>query len=762
MQSNDCQTHNTATVKGESSRRNYGCQLTELGSGNRRQGMACFRRAIPLLLLLMFGAHGVAQTSEVDGGRVGYVVRVPLPLVGNRDAEVIQQIRSVVDSTRQDASERPVLVLQFEPLGGGSTQREDARSDSSGSQFERCLALARYLTDRETAGLRIVAFLPATVEGHAVLPVLACQEIFAVPDIQLGRAAVDQAADATILAAYQDILARGRTNIPESVVQAMLAPNVALRRVSMTDEDGTRVITQEQADQLSQQGRLREIHESVWNGRELAAFTSQQMRNWLWIHPTVDNSLELAAALSVGGSLRTAAQLPRDWQAVSVVLSGKLDHYRINQLIRGVQQAIQQQPVNLLVLLVDDLHADFDQATRLASALVDLRDELHLVSLIRSPLQGPACLIPVACHQVILIGESTLGPSAELSRTVRPDATEFRVLEHLATATGRPLPLLIVLADQHATAYNYVHQTSGRRELFAEQQVIAKRDRDLWLPKTQVAGGQAIQQQLALDYGLVTAVEDTSSNGLARIGLIEEPPQVKPAWLDEWIQRIVAQPWIARLLLVIGMMALMAEIGQPGIGLGGLVAGLCFLGFFWISALNGNVEWLEILLFCGGLFALAIEVFVLPGFGIFGVTGLTMLLVSLVLAGQTFVWPSNSVQLEQFAANLFWVALLAVAGIVGLVFMQRQFESMPMFRWLSLQPTGTDAIEELEQRESLAHFDHLVGQIGLTTTRLNPSGKAQFGDDIVSVMGAGGVIAAGAKVQVLETRGNVIVVEEMP
>ncbi len=78
----------------------------------------------------------------------------------------------------------------------------------------------------------------------------------------------------------------------------------------------------------------------------------------------------------------------------------------------------------------------------------------------------------------------------------------------------------------------------------------------------------------------------------------------------------------------------MVELGSPGVGVGGFTSALCFLGFFWIEGLNGNVEWLEVLLFVAGIISLAIELFVLPGFGLFGIGGLVMMLVSIVLASQ--------------------------------------------------------------------------------------------------------------------------------
>jgi membrane-bound ClpP family serine protease len=333
-------------------------------------------------------------------------------------------------------------------------------------------------------------------------------------------------------------------------------------------------------------------------------------------------------------------------------------------------------------------------------------------------------------------------------------------LDDLASRIQRPFPLLTVLADRTAVVSTYVHQGSGLTSIFSQAQIQNHVDRQAWVPKQRVAGGTAIQPEVAMEYGLINSVEETSQLALSRLGLSELPEPMRSSWIDATITLITAQPWIARLLLMIGMMALMVELGSPGISLGGLVAGLCFLGYFWIEALNGNVEMLEILLFFGGIFVLAIELFVLPGFGIFGVTGLMMIFVSLVLAAQTFVWPTSSAELSTVSSNLFWIALIGLGGMIGLVFLHQKLEQLPMFRWLSLQPGGTESIEEVQQREVLTHYEHLAGQLGLTTTRLNPSGKAQFGDDLVSVVGCDGMIEAGSQVRVVEVRGNLIIVEE--
>ena len=361
-----------------------------------------------------------------------------------------------------------------------------------------------------------------------------------------------------------------------------------------------------------------------------------------------------------------------------------------------------------------------------------------------------------------MIGDASIAPHERADGAGLVDnRTTQLVLNNLEQQTGRPAALLSVLVDREALAKEYIEQDTGRRGLYADWQFAALPNANRWLAKETVAGGEAISQAVAIKYGLVDSTAENATLALNRLGMEDVPAELKMPWLDAGIQRILAQGWLPRFLLMIGFFALMVELGSPGVGLGGFTAALCFLGFFWIEGLNGNVEWLEILLFVAGLVSLAIELFILPGFGLFGIGGLLMLLVSIVLASQTFVWPTTSAQLEEFSMNLLWVACLALGGMIGILVMHKQLERLPMLRWMTLQPAGTYDLDELEARESLVHWEHLLSQEGITTTRLNPSGKAQFGRDIVAVVGSGRMIDEGCPVRVVEVRGNMVIVESV-
>jgi membrane protein implicated in regulation of membrane protease activity len=88
-------------------------------------------------------------------------------------------------------------------------------------------------------------------------------------------------------------------------------------------------------------------------------------------------------------------------------------------------------------------------------------------------------------------------------------------------------------------------------------------------------------------------------------------------------------------------------------------------------------------------------------------------------------------------------------------------ERTPGLRWMMLEPPTGEEQSDINQRESLANFMHLVGKRGTATTQLTPSGKARFGDDVVNVISRGRLVAKGTDIAVVDVQGNIVVVEPL-
>ena len=237
--------------------------------------------------------------------------------------------------------------------------------------------------------------------------------------------------------------------------------------------------------------------------------------------------------------------------------------------------------------------------------------------------------------------------------------------------------------------------------------------------------------------------EDAASFGLGQV--VDDGEELKslyglrgrairvdgPGWVDSLVT-ILTDPYVSWLLLFIGAFMLVIELKLPGIGLPAIISALAFLLFFWSHYLSGTADQLEIILFLIGLVCLAVEIFVFPGFGVFGMSGILLMLCSIVLASHTFVWPTQDYEYQELGHTLLQLTgmLLAVGGCA--VVLARYFPSLPFFNRLVLKPepwTTVEAEDSLgrpaaEGYESLAF---LIGETGRTTSPLRPTGKAQFG-----------------------------------
>jgi membrane-bound serine protease (ClpP class) len=220
------------------------------------------------------------------------------------------------------------------------------------------------------------------------------------------------------------------------------------------------------------------------------------------------------------------------------------------------------------------------------------------------------------------------------------------------------------------------------------------------------------------------------------------------------------------LLFAVGLIALYIELSAPGISVGGLIAGLCFALFFWSRFLGGTSGWLEVVLFLLGVLFLLIELFVLPGFGFAGITGLLLILAAIVMASQGFTVPHSGMELRALMRTLLILAGSGCAGVLGIVVLSRYFGAIPVLGRLALQPASAGPLEFGQADGAAATalpaatlYGVQVGDYGLADSPLRPAGRARFEDNYVDVV-ADGFVDRGRPVRVIRISGNRIVVRE--
>lgn len=208
-----------------------------------------------------------------------------------------------------------------------------------------------------------------------------------------------------------------------------------------------------------------------------------------------------------------------------------------------------------------------------------------------------------------------------------------------------------------------------------------------------------------------------------------------------------------------GLLGIYIEFKTPGFGLPGILGGLMLAIFFWghrIAGLSGD---LELILFATGTLLLLLEILVIPGFGVAGITGIALILVSVFFSmvrhsPGTPWFRLPPVQIENALQNLgLALAMTLGLGLVATRFLPRT----PGFQQLVLNA----ALATPATAPSVAILDRpLPGSRGTALTPLHPAGFATVNGKRTNVVARGAFIDQGAEVVVAEIHGNRIVVDK--
>ena len=210
-------------------------------------------------------------------------------------------------------------------------------------------------------------------------------------------------------------------------------------------------------------------------------------------------------------------------------------------------------------------------------------------------------------------------------------------------------------------------------------------------------------------------------------------------------------PIISSILILLIIGGLYFELQTPGVGFP-IIASIAALVLYLIPYyLNGIAENWEIVLFFIGVVLIALEVFVIPGFGIFGIIGLFTSIGALILimlnndmfdftfvVSKDIVNASLSVLISVFAFGI----LILFGGI--------KFTDSQAFKKISLDETQNSDLGYISKKYS----DDLIGKKGKTFTVLRPSGKILINDEIYDATSSGEFIEKNTKVEIISNEGS--------
>ncbi|MBE6233164.1 MAG: nodulation protein NfeD [Bacteroidales bacterium] len=221
------------------------------------------------------------------------------------------------------------------------------------------------------------------------------------------------------------------------------------------------------------------------------------------------------------------------------------------------------------------------------------------------------------------------------------------------------------------------------------------------------------------------------------------------SFLDKLIQFLL-NPLLQSIFMMMIIGGIFVEIRTPGIGLPLLTAVIGALLYFAPGYLGHLVSYWEILLFVVGLVLIGLEIFVIPGFGVAGITGITAVVVSLAFAmvdnSELFHW-DGSLNLQPVIQPLGIVIISAAAAVFGSVWLVRKLYSTRSFDHIALR-------QEMRADEGFtgvaSGLETLVGEKVTVFTDMRPGGKVKTADGRIfeATMRFGGFAVKGETLKV--------------
>jgi len=710
--------------------------IPTIGGGERARPAAMAPAQAEAVRPVMRPGDG-GPTTTTDPAVVCLSLR--LPVSGTRDKQVEAAVLRALPRLLAQPGRRGALVLRFDA----------SSSDAAASEFGRSFELARFLCDERLAGVRTIAHLPQGAEGHAVLVALACEEIVMPPEAVLGPAVVGKRVDEAVRAGYRQI-AESRRSVPRALAAALVDPAATSLRV--TTEAGEVFIDASERADLERRTAVLAVEELQPTPLALEGGRARQLGV---ARVLARSGAEAARALGLPESaFVTDPAALEGWKATQVVLTGPVDGPAVARVRGRIARAVAE-GTNFLCLRIESDGGSPEHSLVLAGELAALdASRLRTVAWVPRWARGDAALVAMACDDVVMHPDAVLGGAGAAVVDERQGNTIAAAWQRgVAEVKGRSWSLPVALLVPGLTVRRAVQEGTGRVDSFCDSELASRADRATWKPGPPVGVGPIQMSGLTAEsLGLAQHLAEDAAALAPIYGLEGEMATLEPRW-SETLLDALASPGVAWLLLVIGGAALYLELHTPGLGLGGFVAMVAFIVYFWGQYLHGTAGWLEAMLFVAGVICIAAEVLVLPGVGVLGFGGGLLVIASLVLASQSFVIPTTESQVRQLQWSLIGI-LAAVAGVGGFAMVVRRWlPATPMLRHVLLEPPRFDADDE-----SPAAID-LFGATGQTTTRLAPAGKALIGTGVLDVTTLGRLVEPGRTVRVVEVRSGRVIVE---
>lgn len=399
-----------------------------------------------------------------------------------------------------------------------------------------------------------------------------------------------------------------------------------------------------------------------------------------------------------------------------IPIEGDIDLGLVPYLDRSLGSA-QDEGALAVILDINTFGGRVDGATQLKDLI--FAAPLPTAAFVHNRAWSAGALITLAADHIIMAPGSSIGAAEPRIGDEPADEKTVSALREEFAATA---------------------EATGRDARLAAAMV----DADIAIPDV-ISSGKllSLSAQQALELGLADVILTNHQEIIDYLGYPQAELIFFAPTTAEKISRFVTNPLVSPLLLTIGFTGLVIELYTAGWGISGTI-GLLSLGLYFGGHLvAGLAGWWVVGLFLAGVFLLLLELLVIPGFGVVGISGIIAILSSILLATGDLV-----------RAITYLVVALG-ATVLLIVFLWRYITKTHRWRWLILG----DRLDREHGYVAPRDLRSLTGKEGIALTPLRPAGTAEIEGERQDVISEGTFISVGTKIRVIRVEGGRVLVQ---
>ena len=480
-------------------------------------------------------------------------------------------------------------------------------------------------------------------------------------------------------------------------------------------------------------------------------------------------SLRLSGAQETAHHIRSnlnASPLKKTSNGVYVIpIKGAIDLGLSGFIKRSLTEARENQ-ARVIILEINTFGGRVDAAVEICDYLEKIKP-IPTIAFVDDHAWSAGALICLACEKIIMSPGSSIG-SAEpraIGFTGKDELTDEKTVsairakfKALAEENNHPVNLALAMVDKDYQIKQIKIEDEVKILTTEELEGIRQqyRPRDVQIIKTISSKGKLLNLTAgeAKEFALAEEIVDNRLAVIEYLGLSKkEIIQTRATW-SEALVRFLTHPLLSPLLLTLGFLGILFELKIPGWGISGTL-GLLFLAlFFWGHYLVGLASWTELVIFFLGILLLLLEIFVIPGFGITGISGIILILAGIFLS---LVKHPLSAPKTQLVGAFYTLSFAIIITFVGLIL---SWKFLPHTKlWKRIILSSTEAKKEGFQ--SATSQKSYLGKIGRSLTPLRPTGRAVIEQKTLDVITEGEFIDNDKTIKVIKVEGNKIIVKEV-